>query len=184
MIRIEPVVVPALPASAPIARESDTSPSEFTMNDPAGVPVTSTFRALDRTTNPPVPSVSVMMPPGPEFPPKAWSLPLLPTVSLWARISKMLAPPKNPPLCSVTSRVPKSNVQLPPAGGVTVTVRLIVHAVAVHDAVQFPPQPAITSAAVHTAAACRAGAASRTSAAATTRARLTGTPPSCRCGTA
>ena len=111
------------------------------------------------------------------------SLPLLPTVSLCARISNVLDPPTNPPLCSVTSRVPKSNVQLAPGlGGVTVTVRLIVQALAVQDAVQLPPQPDITSAAVQTAAACRAGATSRTSAAATS-ARLTGTLPSCRCGT-
>src|SRR5437763_1498650 len=132
---------------------------------------------------PAVPSVSVTSPPGPEAPPVAVSLPLRPTVSLCARISNVLDPPTNPPLCSVTSRVPKSNVQLAPGlGGVTVTVRLIVQALAVQDAVQLPPQPDITSAAVQTAAACRAGATSRTSAAATS-ARLTGTLPSCRCGT-
>src|SRR6059058_5561830 len=180
VIRIDPAV-----AAAVLAFEIDTSPSAFTVSEPAPAPLTSTgvAAAFVWTTNPPVPSVSVTMPPGPEVPPVAVSLPLLPTVSLCARISNVLDPPTNPPLCSVTSRVPKSNVQLAPGlGGVTVTVRLIVQALAVQDAVQLPPQPDITSAAVQTAAACRAGATSRTSAAATS-ARLTGTLPSCRCGT-
>ena len=126
------------------------------------------------------------MPPGAELPPVAVSLPLLPTVSLWARISYVFELPVKPPLCSVTSRVPKSNVQVAPGvGGVTVAVRLIVQALAVHDAVQAPPQPAITSAAVQTAAACRAGAPSTPSSTKSAAAapRLTGTPPSCRCGT-
>jgi len=83
----------------------------------------------------------------------------------------------------VTSRVPKSNVQVAPGvGGVTLTVRLIVHALAVHEAVQAPPHPDITSAAVHAAIARRTGATASRSKAAIS-ARLTGTLPSCRCGT-
>ena len=90
----------------------------------------------------------------------------------------MLEPPTNPPLASVTSRVPKSNVQLAPGlGGVTVAFLLTVQALAVHDA-----QQDMTSAAVQTAAACRAEATSRTSAAAAS-ARFSGTLPSCRCDT-
>src|SRR2546422_3281070 len=186
VIPIDPPAALLLPPSAVIAFEIVTAPSEFTLIEPPGTPTRLTGSALMRTTNPPVPRVRMMMPPAAEFPPVAVSFPLLPTVSLWARISNVLEPPTKPPLCSVTSRVPKSNVQVAPAvGGVTVAVRLIVHALAVQDALQAPLQPLITSVAVQTAAACRAGATStpnRTSRAATTP-RLTGTLPSCRCGT-
>ena len=89
VIRIDPAVAVSVLASALTAFEIVTSPSAFTMSDPPPAPLTSTgvATAFVWTTNPPVPSVSVMMPPGPEMPPVAVSFPVLPTVSLCARIS-------------------------------------------------------------------------------------------------
>src|SRR5206468_12996390 len=92
------------------------------------------------TPGPPLPSVSVIIPPGALVPPDALSLPVERMVSLPARISKAFDPPMKLPFApgcpSVTSRVPKSKVQTPPAtGGVTLTVRVIVQAVAVQFAV-------------------------------------------------
>ena len=188
---ILPAEVEVVRALARTSRPSETSPSDSTISVPPPAPLTSTglTRALvaGPTSSPPLPSVSVIIPPGALVPPDALSLPVERMVSLPARISKAFDPPMKLPFApgcpSVTSRVPKSKVQTPPAtGGVTLTVRVIVQAVAVQFAVQEPPQPAITSAAVQTAAASRAGA-SPTTRSATRSQRLTGILPSCRCGT-
>ena len=91
---IRPAVMPMFPApavlvvpSAVMAFEIVTSPSELTRIEPALAPSTATGLALDCTTKPPLPRVRMMMPPGPDVPPLAVSLPVLPTVNLWARIS-------------------------------------------------------------------------------------------------
>ena len=73
--------------SAVMAFEIVTSPSELTRIDPALAPSAETGLAFDCTTKPPDPRVRMMMPPGPAVPPSAVSLPVLPTVNLWARIS-------------------------------------------------------------------------------------------------
>src|SRR5207244_1632981 len=70
VIRIDPAVAATVLASALIAFEIDTSPSAFTVSEPAPAPLTSTgvAAAFVWTTNPPVPSVSGPMPPGPGGP--------------------------------------------------------------------------------------------------------------------
>ena len=194
VIMIFPAEVEVVLALAEANLPSETSPSDWMISVPPPAPLTSTGLELAvgtaRTSSPPLPSVNVIIPPGVGFVPPvpaALNLPVERIVSLPARISKAFDPPMKLPFApgcpSVTSRVPKSKVQTPPAtGGVTLTVRVIVQAVAVQFAVQEPPQPAITSAAVQTAAASRAGA-SPTTRSATRSQRLTGILPSCRCGT-
>ena len=102
VIMMFPPPVVAVRALAVTVRSSETSPSDWTMIVPPPAPLTSSglARALEAgmRASPPLPSVSVIIPPGAPVPPMALRLPAASTVSLAARISNALdVPPKLPP---------------------------------------------------------------------------------------
>src|SRR5439155_6542693 len=97
----------------------------------------------------------VIVPPPVSRFPVALSVPLKPTVSPRALISKAFPPAVKPPPASTTLRAPKSKVH---AARVTGRSFTIVHVLPVH--VQHVLPQAMMSAAVHTAAAGRAAASS------------------------
>ena len=102
VIMIFPPEVVAVRALAATSLSSETSPSDWTISVPAPAPLTSSglARALvaGATVSPPLPSVSVIIPPGALVPPTALKLPAARMVSLAARISNALdVPPKLPP---------------------------------------------------------------------------------------